>query len=94
MTDINRRRFQRHELSEDAVALNDKGQTLGKVKQAGGGGFLIFPASPDATHQLEPGAKLTVTVHEPSSNTRSTVDVEVKYREGVAVGVEFIGGKQ
>jgi len=90
---INRRQFERLKLSEDAVALDQSGQKLGKVSQAGGGGFLIYPASASATGQLTPGKRLTITVHEPKQNVNSTVDVEVRYREGEAVGVEFVGGE-
>jgi hypothetical protein len=32
-------------------------------------------------------------VHEPDQNVNSTVDVEVRYLEGEAVGVEFVGGE-
>src|SRR5437588_7209760 len=90
---INRRQFERLKLSEDAVALNEAGQRLGKVATAGGGGFLICPATPEATGVLTPGKRLTITVHEPNQNVNSTVDVEVRYSEGQAVGVEFVGGE-
>jgi len=90
---INRRQFERLNLSEDAVALDQAGRKLGKVSSAGGGGFLIYPASPDATGTLAPGKRLTITVHEPKQNVNSTVDVEVRYRDGEAVGVEFVGGE-
>lgn len=89
----NRRQFERLKLSEDAVALDQAGKKLGKVSSAGGGGFLIYPASPEATGHLAPGKRLTITVHEPKQNVNSTVDVEVRYREGQAVGVEFVGGE-
>ncbi|MFL6299813.1 MAG: PilZ domain-containing protein [Terriglobales bacterium] len=90
---LNRRQFERLRLSEDAIALDQTGKKLGKVSSAGGGGFLIYPASPDATGLLAPGKRLTITVHEPKQNVNSTVDVEVRYREGAAVGVEFVGGE-
>ncbi len=77
-----------------AFALSDSGQKVGKVSTAGGGGFLIFPATPEATGVLTPGRRLTITVHEPKQNVNSTVDVEVRYREGQAVGVEFVGGEE
>lgn len=90
---INRRQFERLKLSEDAIALDQSGKKLGKVSSAGGGGFLIYPASPDATGLLAPGKRLTITVHEPKQNVNSTVDVEVRYRDGEAIGVEFVGGE-
>jgi len=46
---LNRRQFERLKLSEDAIALDQSGKKLGKVSSAGGGGFLIYPASQDAT---------------------------------------------
>jgi len=91
---INRRQFERLKLSEDAVALSESGQKLGKVSTAGGGGFLIYPATQEATGVLTPGKRLTITVHEPKQNVNSTVDVEVRYSEGQAVGVEFVGGEE
>jgi hypothetical protein len=90
---INRRQFERLKLSDDAIALSEAGQRLGKVSSAGGGGFLIYPTSPEASGLLTPGKRLTITVHEPQQNVNSTVDVEVRYIEGQAVGVEFVGGE-
>ena len=91
---LTRRQFERLKLSEDAVALHSSGTNLGKVSSAGGGGFLIYPTSPEAAGLLLPGKRLTITVHEPKQNVSSTVDVEVRYREGQAVGVEFVGGEE
>jgi len=91
---INRRQFERLRLSEDAIALHASGAKLGKVSSAGGGGFLIYPTSPEASGFLTPGKRLTITVHEPKQNVNSTVDVEVRYIDGQAVGVEFVGGEE
>ena len=91
---INRRQFERLRLSEDAVALHPSGTKLGKVSAAGGGGFLIYPTSPEASGLLTPGKRLTITVHEPAQNVNSMVDVEVRYQDGQAVGVEFVGGEE
>ena len=63
---INRRQFERLKLSEDAIALHPSGTKLGKVSSAGGGGFLIYPTSPEASVLLTPGKRLTITVHEPA----------------------------
>jgi hypothetical protein len=90
---LKRRQFERLKLSEDAIALHSSGTKLGKVSSAGGGGFLIYPTSPEASGLLTPGRRLTITVHEPKQNVNSTVDVEVRYIEGQAVGVEFVGGE-
>ena len=88
-----RRQFERLQLSEDAVALNIDGQELGRVSQAGGGGFLIYPANPEAVRQLSVGNRLTITVTEPRSKASNTIYVEVRYRKGAAMGVQFITGK-
>jgi hypothetical protein len=91
---LKRRQFERLKLSEDAIALHSSGTKLGKVSSAGGGGFLIYPTSPEASGLLTPGRRLTITVHEPKQNVNSVVDVEVRYIEGQAVGVEFVGGEE
>jgi hypothetical protein len=88
-----RRRFERLQLAEDAVALNAEGKELGRVSQAGGGGFLIYPANPDAIRQLAVGNRLTITVTEPRSKASNHIYVEVRYRKGAAMGVQFITGR-
>jgi hypothetical protein len=90
----NRRRFERINISEDALALDQGGQNLGRVSQVSGGGFLIYPASSVALEQLPVGRRLTVTVVEPKSNSKNSVDVEVLYHRDSAVGVSFVGGDE
>ena len=54
-----RRQFERLQLSEDAFAVDEKdGAQLGRVTEAGGGGFLIFPATPEAIKKLTVGNRL------------------------------------
>ena len=89
-----RRQFARLQLSEDAVALDREGNQLGKVSQAGGGGFLIQADTPQAKALLKPGSALTLTVFEPGTKARSEVDVEVRYADETGVGVQFVGGKK
>lgn len=89
-----RRQFARLPLAEDAVAIDQQGNQLGRVAMAGGGGFLIFPATPQARAELAPGRTLTITVFEPKNNVRSLVDVEVRYIDKDAVGVQFIGNEK
>ena len=90
-----RRQFERLQLSEDAFAVDEKdGSQLGRVSQAGGGGFLIYPATPEAIQKLAVGNRLRITVKEPRSQATSTVDVEVRYRKGEALGVQFANKSQ
>jgi len=90
MTTNDKRQFPRLTIPEHAVAFDSQGHELGRVSQAGGGGFLIFPISPQASEQLIVGRRMRITISEPGSNASNTVDVEVRYREGEAVGVQFV----
>ena len=73
MSEDDRRQFPRLELSEDAFAVDEKdGSQLGRVAEAGGGGFLIYPATPDAIKKLSVGNRLRITVKEPRSKAAST----------------------
>ena len=92
MTD-DRRQFERLALSENAIAVDSEGHKLGRVSQAGGGGFLIFPATPDAVKKLAVGNRLRITVLEPGTKASNTLDVEVRYRQGEALGVQFVNTK-
>ena len=84
-----RRRFQRLSLPEEAIALDQSGHHLGRVCQVSGGGFLIYPAL--AIPRMPVGQRMTITVVEPPTNTSNSVDVEVRYHNGGAVGVSFVG---
>ena len=89
-----RRQYTRLKIAEDAIALDSKGEELGRVAEAGGGGFLIFPATADAVEKLRVGRRLRVTVVEPKSKAKNTLDVEVRYRKGEALGVQFVSSKK
>lgn len=85
-----RRAFPRFPISDHAVAVDEKGVTLGRVAMAGGGGMTIHADSAAVAELLAPGRKLTVTVVEPDNQVSNTVNVEVRYRKGSEIGVQFI----
>lgn len=87
----NRRQFERLEITERAVAVNDRGLQLGPVKQAGGGGMLVVAATPGALALMPVGRRMRVTIVEPNLGTSNTMDVEVMYcHEDNHVGMQFI----
>lgn len=86
---MERRQFPRLVLSEEAYATDAAGRTLGKVEVVGGGGMLIHTESEAVLSELPLQRRLRVTVVEPKGNIRHSLDVEVRYHDGRAVGVEF-----
>jgi len=91
---INRRKFRRMALTEDALVVDDTGRKLGCVSQASGGGMLIQALSQALVDTLDIGEELHVTVIEPGSQTQNMIDVVVRYKEKDMVGVEFVTGKK
>ena len=91
---INRRKFRRLALTEDALVVDDTGRKLGCVSQASGGGMLIQAPSQALVDTLDIGEELHVTVIEPGSQTQNMIDVVVRYKEKDMVGVEFVTGKK
>jgi hypothetical protein len=92
---INRRQFDRLQLSEAAYAVGEDGRQLGKVSQASGGGMLIlsrdsggYTAEAEAP---EVGERFTVTIMEPHSQTSNRLDVIVRYKDKEKTGLEFVG---
>lgn len=92
---INRRQFDRLQLSEAAYAVVEDGRQLGKVMQAGGGGMLVITSDSGGYTAEAPapevGERITLTIMEPHSQTANTIDVVVRYKDGAKVGVEFVG---
>ncbi|HEU5402602.1 MAG TPA: PilZ domain-containing protein [Terriglobales bacterium] len=87
----NRRQFERLELTERAIAVNDRGVRLGPVTQAGGGGMLVVAADADTLVLMPPGKRMRVTIVEPELGTSNTMDVEVVYqRPDNRVGMQFV----
>lgn len=86
----NRRKFERLVIPEHAVAIDENGRQLGRVKEAGGGGMLITADSGEILRELTVGRCLRVTIVEPQSGTATVMDVEVKYATDSGVGMEFV----
>jgi hypothetical protein len=92
MGDENRRRHQRLELTEDAIAIDAQQRELGRVVRAGGGGFTLETKDENAAAGLKVGEVLEITILEPRSQTRNTIDVVVRYQSGRQFGLEFVTG--
>lgn len=88
-----RRQFPRLDLSEDAYAVDDSGQTLGRVRIVGGGGMEISAASSLVADQLAVGRRLRIEIIEPGSPGSHSLDVEVRWRRQRSVGLEFVGAE-
>jgi hypothetical protein len=87
----NRRQFERLELTEQAVAVNDRGVRLGPVTQAGGGGMLVIAADANTLVLMPVGKRMRVTIVEPDLGTSNTMDVQVMYqRPDNHVGMQFV----
>lgn len=92
---INRRQYDRLQISEAAYAVDETGRQLGKVSQASGGGMLVltrdsagYAAEAEAP---EVGTRFTVTIMEPHTQTSNVLHVIVRYKDGAKVGLEFVG---
>lgn len=95
---INRRQFDRLQISEAAYAVDETGRQLGKVSQASGGGMLIVTNDAagyvSETEAPAVGERLTVTIMEPHTQTSNVLHVVVRYKDGANVGLEFVGSEQ
>ncbi|HVP44070.1 MAG TPA: PilZ domain-containing protein [Terriglobales bacterium] len=87
-----RRQFPRLNLSDDAYAIDESGQTLGRVRVVGGGGMELSAASSVVAEQLTVGRRLRIQIIEPASQANHTLDVEVRSRRLRSIGLEFVGG--
>ncbi len=90
-----RRQFPRVKVTENTVAVNDRGLQLGKVKEVGAGGMMITAASEEALMLMPVGRKMRINVIEPGTKTTTPLTVEVLYVRNNDVGVKFTapGGK-
>jgi hypothetical protein len=87
-----RRQFPRLDLTDDAYAVDESGQTLGRVRVVGGGGMQIAAASNLVLDRMPVGRKLRITVIEPSTEDTHAMDVVVRSHRERSIGVEFVGG--
>ena len=93
MSDQNRRKHERLEMTEHAVAVDSEGREIGRVALAGGGGVTIESASAEAAARVAIGERLQVTILEPGTQTRNTIDMVLRHRVGNQLGFEFVTGK-
>ena len=91
-TDQNRRRYVRLEVTEETIAVDARGRQIGRVTQASGGGITVTASSQAVAHGLDIGERLQVTVMEPRSQTRNTIDVVLRRKSGDQLGFEFVTG--
>ncbi len=85
-----RRQFPRLDVADDAYAIDESGQTLGRVRVVGGGGMELSAASSLVAEQLTVGRRLRIQVIEPASQASHTLDVEVRSRRRRTIGLEFV----
>ena len=93
MSVLNRRQFERLQLTEEAFATSS-GRRLGRISQAGGGGMLIRCEADSGRAALPVGQKVRIEIVEPTASTTHTIDVIVRYHTGSGVGVEFVTGEE
>jgi hypothetical protein len=86
----NRRRFVRLELPTSAVAVDETGRELGRITGAGGGGISLQLNSESAALPFEPGLRMHITVLESPKSSTHSFNVEVRYRHGDTLGLEFL----
>jgi len=91
---IDRRRFRRLEMTDNALVVDGAGKELGRVSQASGGGMMILTATMEIADSLKIGQELLVCVIEPENDVQTKIDIIVRYKEKDMVGVEFVTGKK
>lgn len=86
---IENRQFPRLKVTEQAVAVNERGLQLGKVKEVGAGGMMITAANQEALMLMPVGRKMRINVVEPGLKTTTPLNVEVLYVHTNDVGMKF-----
>jgi hypothetical protein len=86
---MEQRQFTRVKITEQAVAVDDRGLQLGKVKEVGAGGMMLAEVSQEALMLMPVGRKLRINIIEPDTRTTTPLNVEVLYIRDDNVGVKF-----
>ena len=86
---LEQRQFPRVKITEQAVAVNERGLQLGKVKEVGAGGMMISAANQEALLLMPVGRKMRINVIEPGTKTTTPLNIEILYVRGDDVGVKF-----
>jgi hypothetical protein len=86
---LEQRQFQRFKVTEQMVAVNERGLQLGKLKEVGAGGMTIIATNKEALLLMPVGRKMLINVIEPGAKTTTPVNVEVLYVKDNNVGVKF-----
>jgi len=90
MTDRNRRKHERLDVTETTIALDAAGHEIGHVLQASGGGITVEASSEALAGKFEIGERLRITIVEPGTGTRNTIDMVIRRRSGKQLGFEFV----
>ena len=89
LQEIERRRFERVELAEDAYVHDESGRRLGIVTHVSGGGMRVFLENDDQVNAFVLGREMDLTVVE-QNGTRTELRVRVVYVNEYDAGLEFI----
>ncbi len=86
---LEQRQFPRMKITEQAVAVNERGLQLGKVKEVGAGGMMVAAANKEALMLMPVGRRMRINIIEPGSKTTTPLNVEVLYVRDNNVGLKF-----
>lgn len=86
---VENRQFLRLKVTEQAVAVNDRGLQLGKVTEVGAGGMMITAANQEALMLMPVGRRMRISVVEPGLKTTTPLNVEILYVRTNDVGMKF-----
>jgi len=87
LSEQERRRFVRLDLTENVRALDANGQDIGRVEKVGAGGMQIRLSNGHA--RFQPGHQMEIKVVEPG-DVQQQFKVEVRVCQGDILGVQFL----